>query len=861
MSVCRRTTNLPALIALALCSVLSLTRAGATYRADFFDIKKKPTVSLNKKTMTWTLRNQAVERVVQFDPKSGSLRTLSLKNLQSGHTLTPMPGSEGAISFSASIVDTPFPLTDWKYTRTEPIGGNAWTFADFPESGWIRSTSLLHLPVSYITGGPLDSVNTSHSDIFLRTPLPAYRMRPNHAYALILDCSGTVDQRSSDVSVYFDGALAQKAHVNELRLDRYLQVDVVPGSRSLAIRAPFGAVHSVSLVEVGSAPPPLDLTHDWKYMFDTINTGQDNSQILTISLSGINSHEGFDLSVSYQIYADTEPTLAKWFTFVNNRASTFQMEQVQYDRWALVDFVKQSADPDPHRPLCAADPKTGDGIMTAVLAPFGGSLMGANGNVVTTVASPHYVLKPQSPQRTPVSLCAFYRGHVETGKFLYQLYVGQYVTRAKPTDFPTTYNTRYGYGTGISANICRKIVPSAAAIGVKLFLIDDGWQSNSLANTGSYGDWNMDRQPTKFPLGLGSTSLLIRENKMRFGLWVDPVSVDPRSRAAKQHKDWLNVILAESGTKAETDTMGFTSQWASQFTMSMKSLSHDLNLTALKINDGGRLFQDGDVSVYHEHPLFYSVPATLDAWKQFTDDLHTVTPEFLLDRRGNPLIQETDTIDVNSLPAEFPAAEDARSSQAWLAAANHTRAHLVDAAELIAPYALSAPAPCHIPLSGGDTNLTDFYYASVVGCTGNLEIQGRLEDTTIPEQQLAMKWITWSEANRPWLAYSQSLPGLSPSPGNSGSASRIQGVLHLRPLLENRYGYLFLWNGSSTADNANITFNPADYYLRLKTDKLQIVRVRDGAPVPFTIREGAISLGNVALPAVSWEAYEIRVIK
>jgi len=39
------------------------------------------------------------------------------------------------------------------------------------------------------------------------------------------------------------------------------------------------------------------------------------------------------------------------------------------------------------------------------------------------------------------------------------------------------------------------------------------------------------------------------------------------------------------------------------------------------------------------------------------------------------------------------------------------------------------------------------------------------------------------------------------------------------------------------------------------------VCVRDGAPVPFTIREGAISLGNVALPAVSWEAYEIRAIK
>ncbi len=856
MSVCRRTILLPVLISLALLTSLTLLWASATYRADFFDIKKKPTVAFNKKNLTWTLRNQAVERVVHFDAKVGSLSTLSLKNLQSGHSLTSMPGSEGEISFSASIVDTPFPLTDWKYTRSEPAGGNAWTFADFPAKDWIRSTSLSEIVTPYRASNPVGS-----GMLFLRTPLPAYRFRPNHAYALIIDCSGILNPRGSDISVYFDGALAQKAHANELRLDRYLQVDVVPGSRSLAIHAPAGSIRSVSLVEVGSAPPPMDLTRDWKFMFHTINTGQDNSQILTVSLSGINSHEGFDLSVSYQIYADTEPTLAKWFTFVNNRASTFQIERVQYDRWAVVDFVNQFADPDPHRPLCAADPKTGDGIMTAVLAPYGGSLLAANGKVVTTVAAPHYVLKPQTPQRTPVSLCSFYRGHVETGQFLYQLYIGQYVTRSKPTDFPTTYTTRYGYGTGISADICRKIVPTAAAIGVKLFLIDDGWQSNSLADTGSYGDWNTDRRPSKFPLGLGSTSLLVRENKMRFGLWVDPVAVDPRSQAVKQHKDWLEVAFGESGAKADPTTMGFTSQWASQFTMSMKSLSRDLSLTALKINDDGRLFRDGDVSAYHDHPLFYSVPAKMGSWKQFTDDLHSISPEFLLDRRGEPLIQATDMVDVNSLPSEFPIGEDAHSSQAWLAAANRTRARLLDAAVLIAPYVLSAPAPCHIPLLGSDKNLTDFYYASVVGCTGNLELQGRLEDTTIPEQQLAMKWITWSEANRPWLGYSQLLPGLSPSPGAAKSASRIEGVLHLRSLLENRYGYLFLWNGSSAPDNAIITFNPADYYLRLKTDKLKIVRIRDGVPVPFTIRDGSISLGNISVPAVSWEAYEIRSIK
>ena len=64
----------------------------------------------------------------------------------------------------------------------------------------------------------------------------------------------------------------------------------------------------------------------------------------------------------------------------------------------------------------------------------------------------------------------------------------------------------------------------------KVVQLDDGYQS-------AWGDWTTCN--AKFPNGLSHLSKRITEKGYTSGLWLAPFVVDPRSRLAQQHPDWL----------------------------------------------------------------------------------------------------------------------------------------------------------------------------------------------------------------------------------------------------------------------------------------------------------------------------------
>jgi hypothetical protein len=82
-------------------------------------------------------------------------------------------------------------------------------------------------------------------------------------------------------------------------------------------------------------------------------------------------------------------------------------------------------------------------------------------------------------------------------------------------------------------------------------------------------------------------------------------------------------------------------------------------------------------------------------------------------------------------------------------------------------------------------------------------------------------------------------------------------VLHLRNALEGRYGYICLWNPGDRPDKAEVSFRPADYFVKMNLDNVQITRLKDGQPVKFSTRGERITL-PVSMPPLSWEIYEIR---
>ncbi|WP_234734413.1 alpha-galactosidase [Tellurirhabdus bombi] len=77
-------------------------------------------------------------------------------------------------------------------------------------------------------------------------------------------------------------------------------------------------------------------------------------------------------------------------------------------------------------------------------------------------------------------------------------------------------------------------------LGVDLFLLDDGWFGNKYPRNNdrtSLGDWQENKQ--KLPHGLG---YLIKEAEsagIRFGIWLEPEMVSPKSELYEKHPDWV----------------------------------------------------------------------------------------------------------------------------------------------------------------------------------------------------------------------------------------------------------------------------------------------------------------------------------
>ncbi len=80
----------------------------------------------------------------------------------------------------------------------------------------------------------------------------------------------------------------------------------------------------------------------------------------------------------------------------------------------------------------------------------------------------------------------------------------------------------------------------AKKLGVDMFLLDDGWFANKHprnGDTAGLGDWQENVK--KLPHGIG---YLVKEAKaagIKFGIWVEPEMVNPKSELYEKHKDWV----------------------------------------------------------------------------------------------------------------------------------------------------------------------------------------------------------------------------------------------------------------------------------------------------------------------------------
>ena len=80
----------------------------------------------------------------------------------------------------------------------------------------------------------------------------------------------------------------------------------------------------------------------------------------------------------------------------------------------------------------------------------------------------------------------------------------------------------------------------AKNLGVDLFLLDDGWFGNKYPRNGDnagLGDWQENTK--KLPHGIGYLVKEADKAGVKFGIWIEPEMVNPKSELYENHLDWV----------------------------------------------------------------------------------------------------------------------------------------------------------------------------------------------------------------------------------------------------------------------------------------------------------------------------------
>jgi alpha-galactosidase len=80
----------------------------------------------------------------------------------------------------------------------------------------------------------------------------------------------------------------------------------------------------------------------------------------------------------------------------------------------------------------------------------------------------------------------------------------------------------------------------ATKLGVDLFLLDDGWFGNKYPrdnDKAGLGDWQENK--SKLPNGIGYLVKQAEAKGLKFGIWLEPEMVNPKSELYEQHPDWI----------------------------------------------------------------------------------------------------------------------------------------------------------------------------------------------------------------------------------------------------------------------------------------------------------------------------------
>lgn len=141
----------------------------------------------------------------------------------------------------------------------------------------------------------------------------------------------------------------------------------------------------------------------------------------------------------------------------------------------------------------------------------------------------------QSPEAVMVYSDEGLNGMSQTYHHLYRerLAKGQWRDKERPV----LINNWEATGMDFTEELLLKFAETAAADGVELFVLDDGWFGGRRHERAGLGDWVVNTE--LLPNGITGLAEKINQLGLMFGLWFEPEMVNEDSELYRKHPDWI----------------------------------------------------------------------------------------------------------------------------------------------------------------------------------------------------------------------------------------------------------------------------------------------------------------------------------
>ncbi|WP_240049247.1 alpha-galactosidase [Mucilaginibacter psychrotolerans] len=158
---------------------------------------------------------------------------------------------------------------------------------------------------------------------------------------------------------------------------------------------------------------------------------------------------------------------------------------------------------------------------------------------INNFASP-YVLTPGEDFTTPEFLYTFSdKGKGDASRKLHTWARNYKIPNGKGSRYTLLNNWEATY-FDFNESKLGGLIRDTRKLGVDLFLLDDGWFGNKYPRNGDHaglGDWQENKE--KLPNGLVSLVKEAQTEGVKFGIWVEPEMVNPKSDLYAKHPGWV----------------------------------------------------------------------------------------------------------------------------------------------------------------------------------------------------------------------------------------------------------------------------------------------------------------------------------